>query len=224
MNPVLMRHIETTNESFKAWRNGKPYLDNPWHYHPEVEITFIIRGCGILFDMAQRGVKVNGAAAKQYIREKMLLLPETTGIERINMLFSILNVIVTCSNVELLSSAGFFSSINERQHHRMNQIYKYVIENFKNPVSVDHIAKELNMTGSSFCRFFKKRAAKSFIQYINEIRVGYACKLLLEENYSVSEIAYESGFENISHFNKQFKKIKNVTPTQFNVLLSKKTN
>jgi AraC-like DNA-binding protein len=154
----------------------------------------------------------------------MLLLLETTGIERINMLFSILNMIVTCSNVELLSSVGFFSSINERQHHCMNQIYKYAIENFKNPVSVDHIAKELNMTGTSFCRFFKKRAAKSFIQYINEIRVGYACKLLLEENYSISEIAYESGFENISHFNKQVKKIKNVTPTQFNLLLSKKTN
>lgn len=282
-----MRHIETTSESFKAWKNGHPYLHNPWHYHPEVEITHIIKGEGILFigdnisnytqnelvmigsnlphewrsdhnnandqysecvavhfhqnfpgedfykmpealpinylfDLAHRGIKVKEEAAKAFIMEKLLLLIDSSGIERIGILFSILNRIATCTNIELLSSAGFFSSINDRQNHRMNLIYNYVINNFKNPISVDDVAKQINMTATSFCRFFKKRAAKSFVQYINEIRVGYACKLLLEGNYNISGIAYESGFENISNFNKQFKKIRKVTPSQFSVLLSKK--
>jgi AraC-like DNA-binding protein len=287
MNPVLMRHVETTNESFKAWRNGNPYLHNPWHYHPEVEITLITKGEGILFigdkilnykqnelimigpnlphewrsgikktndyyseciaihfnknfpgedfykipeaspinhlfDLCCRGVKVNEECVKAFVKERLLLLIETKGIERINILLSILNCIASSSGIELLSSSGFVSSINERQNSRMNLIYKYVINNFKNQISVDSVARQLNMTTSSFCRFFKERTTKSFIKYLNEIRVGYACKLLLEENYSISEIAYESGFENISNFNKQFKNIKKITPSQFILLLSKK--
>jgi len=287
MNPVLMRHMEPTNESFKAWKNGNPYLHNPWHYHPEVEITFITRGEGILFigdgimnykqnelimigtnlphewrsdinqpidyyseciavhfnkqfpgedfykipeatpinnlyDLSLRGIRVNEEATKTFVKEKLLKLIETTGIVRINILFSILNNIAYCPDVELLSSSGFFSSVNESQTYRMNLIYKYVINNFKNQVSIDSVAQQVNMTATSFCRFFKKRTTKSFIQYINEIRVGYACKLLLEENQSISEIAYESGFENISNFNKQFKKIKNITPSQFIMYLAKK--
>jgi len=97
----------------------------------------------------------------------------------------------------------------------MNHIYKYVMDNFREQISVEDIANMVHMTTTSFCRFFKQRTNKPFIQYVNEIRVGYACKLLLEEKYNISQIAYESGFENLSNFNKQFKKIKNLTPRQF---------
>ena len=286
MNPVLMRHIEPTNESFKAWKNGNPYMHNPWHYHPELEITYITKGEGMLFigdkilnykqnelimigpnlphewrsnlnqntdyhseciavhfnknfpgedfykipeappinrllDLSVRGIKISEENTKKIVKEKLLLLIETQGIERINLLFSILNTIAISDEIEPLSSAGFVNSINEGANHRMNLIYKYVITNFKNQISIDLVAQQINMTTTSFCRFFKKRTNKSFIQYINEIRIGYACKLLLEENYNVSEIAYESGFENISNFNKQFKKIKNTTPSQFMTLLAK---
>ena len=86
--------------------------------------------------------------------------------------------------------------------------------NFKEQISLDHLAAEVNMTKTSFCRFFKKRANKSFVQYINDIRIGYACKLLYTETYNIAEAAYESGFENISNFNKQFMKIKKKTPSQ----------
>jgi AraC-like DNA-binding protein len=286
MNPVLMRHVETTNESFKVWKNGKPYLHNPWHYHPEVEITLITNGEGVLFigdkilnykqnelimigsnlphewrsdiqqrndyfseciaihfnrdftgedfykipeaapinnlfDLSARGIRVNDENAKRFIKEKLFLLIETRGIERIGILFSILHCIAFSPGIELLSSPGFVSSINERQNSRMNQIYKYAINHFKNPISVDFVARQLNMTTSSFCRFFKERTNKSFMKYINELRVGYACRLLIEENATISEIAYESGFENISNFNKQFKKIKEITPSQFVTLVGK---
>jgi AraC-like DNA-binding protein len=286
MNPVLMRHVETTNESFKSWKNGHPYLHNPWHYHPEVEITLITNGEGVLFigdkilnyrqneliligpnlphewrsdiqqrddfysecialhfnknfpgddfykipeaghinhlfDLSLQGIRVTEEAAKDFIKEKLLLLIETKGIERIGILFSILNRIAISSDIELLSSSGFVSSINERQNSRMNLIYKYAISHFKNPISVDLVAQQMNMTTSSFCRFFKERTNKSFMKYINELRVGYACRLLLEEKGTISEIAYGSGFENISNFNKQFKKIKEITPSQFLTLINK---
>ena len=280
MKPILMRHIESTHESFKAWQNANPYMHNPWHYHPECEITYINQGSGVLFigdrvlnyqkntliligpnlphewrsdnkkdpdffsistavhfnkdfpgkdfykipeaasinqlmDQSVRGIKISHNRSKAVVKEELSLLPETKGIERINHLFSILNSIAAAPKNEFLSSYSFVTSIEEGQNHRMNQIYKYVMANFKDQVSVKHLAEEVNMTATSFCRFFKKRTNKPFVQYLNEIRVGYACKLLIEESHTISQIAYESGFGNLSNFNKQFKKIKQMTPSQF---------
>lgn len=288
MKPVLMRHIETSTESFKAWKNSSPYLHNPYHYHPELEITIIIKGKGILFvgdkilnygenelfligsnlphewrsdfkhntdfysqsiavhfmknlpgvdfekipeavaihkllEQSVRGIKVAGSNTIEFVKEKLLLLIRTEGIERISLLFSILNAIASNSQLEMLSSPSFVNSFGDGENHKIIQVYKYMIANFKNHISLDQVAQQLNMTTTSFCRFFKKRTNKSFIQYLNEIRVGYSCKLLIEENYNISEVAYESGFENISHFNKQFKKIIKLTPKEFISLQSTKS-
>lgn len=287
MKPVLMRHVETTTESFKAWKNANPYLHNPWHYHPELEITVIIKGSGVLFvgdkimnyrenelfligsnlphewrsdikkpmdnysqsiavhfmknfqgvdfdkipeaffikqllDQSASGIRVGDLKTMEYVKEKLLLLIETKGIERISILFSILNAIASSPKLELLSSHSFVNSIEDGQNHKIIQVYKFMIANFKNQINLEQISAQVNMSSTSFCRFFKKRTNKSFIQYLNEIRVGYSCKLLIEGNYNISEVAYESGFENISHFNKQFKKIKKITPSEFSSLQSRK--
>jgi AraC-like DNA-binding protein len=288
MKPVLMRHIETTTESFKAWRNANPYLHNPWHYHPELEITLVIKGKGILFvgdkilnygenelfligsnlphewrsennknsdnysqsiavhfiknfpgvdfdkiseaipisnllKQSSRGIKVLEEKTIEFVKEKLLSLIDTQGIERISLLFSILNAVASSPKLELLSSNVFVNSFDEGQNHKIIKVYKFMIANFKDPITLDQVAKQVNMTPTSFCRFFKKRTNKSFIQYINEIRVEYSCKLLIEENHNISEVAYESGFENISHFNKQFKKIIRMTPKEFISLQSTKS-
>jgi AraC-like DNA-binding protein len=288
MKPVLMRHMETTTQSFKAWRNSSPYLHNPYHYHPELEITIVIKGKGILFvgdkiqnygenelfligsnlphewrsdfkqntdfysqsiavhfmknlpginfdqipeaaaikrlfEQSVRGIKVEEPGIIEFVKEKLLLLMETEGIERISLLFSILNAIASTSELEILSSPTFVNSFGDGENHKIIQVYKYMIANFKDHISVDQMAQHLNMTATSFCRFFKRRTNKSFIQYLNEIRVGYSCKLLIEDDYNISEVAYESGFENISHFNKQFKKIIKLTPKEFISMQSTKS-
>lgn len=288
MKPVLMRHIETTTESFKAWRNGSPYMHNPWHYHPEIEITAIVKGKGVLFigdkilnygeneifligsnlphewrsdfkhdhdfysqsmavhfkrnfpgidldrlpeavvikklfEQSLRGIKVADPSIVSFVKGKLSVLIETQGIERISLLFTILNSIASSSKLELLSSPGFVQSFGAGENHKIIEAYKYMIANFKNHISLEEVAQQLNMTSSSFCRFFRKSTNKSFIQYLNEIRIGYSCKLLIEKNYNISEAAYESGFENISNFNKQFKKIINLTPTEFISLQSTKS-
>ena len=280
MKPVLMRHVEAYSESFKSWKNEKPYRHNPWHYHPECEITFIIKGSGILFigdrvlnysenelvligpnlphewrsnikeepdnysqsiavhfkpgslgndlykipemqpinlllDHSVRGIAVQYHPVKETVKNKLLQLIETEGIERISLLLSILNSIACTEKIDFLSSTGFVDSIQNDHDHRINKVYKYVMTNFKNQLSIDQIAAEISMTSTSFCRFFKKRTNKSFVQYVNEIRVGYACKLLYEDKFSISQVAFECGFDNLSNFNKQFKKIKQVTPSQF---------
>ena len=127
-----------------------------------------------------------------------------------------------CNTYSSLSSESFIDSIDEGQDEKMNKIYKYIMANFKEQISIDQLASEVNMTKTSFCRFFKKRTNKSFVQYVNGIRIGYACKLLYTEAYNMSEAAYESGFENISNFNKQFMKIKKQTPSQILAKFAKK--
>ncbi len=281
MKPVLMRHVETPpDDSFKSWENACPYLHNPWHYHPECEITYVNKGSGVLFigdqvlnykqdtlimigpnlphewrsdskespdfhsqtyavhfnknfpgaefykipeaaavnqlfEQSVRGILINDARTKSIVKDKLMQLLNTKGLERISLLLSIFDNIVACDKIELLSSLIFVNSIDEGQNHRMNKIYKYVMDHFRDQISVEEIACEVHMTTTSFCRFFKQRTNKSFIQYVNDIRVSYACKLLLQEDYNISQIAFESGFENLSNFNKQFKKIKNLTPRQF---------
>ncbi len=280
MNPILMRHIETTTESFKAWTNMNPYLHNPWHYHPECELTIIDEGRGMLFvgdtvttynkndliligpnlpheyrsrhikdtpdylskstsvhfrndfpgndfykipeakiiseilEKSKRGLKFSDPVVQKEVKMKMDEILHAKGIERINILFLILEIIANSSEHQYLSSQNFIDSLDEGQDPKMNLIYKYIMANFKEQISIDQLASEINMTKTSFCRFFKKRTKKSFVQYVNEIRIGYACKLLYTENYNISEAAYNSGFENISNFNKQFLKIKKQTPSQ----------
>jgi AraC-like DNA-binding protein len=279
MKPILMRHVETTTESFKAWVNGNPYSHNPWHYHPECELTAIDEGKGVLFvgdnvttygendliligpnlpheyrssiketpdflsksmsihfrkdfpgydfykipeakiifqilEQSKTGIKFNDRTAQKKVKEKMSQIFQTKGIERINILFSILEIMAYSIEQEHLSSQSFIDSIEEGQDQKMYKIYKYIMANFKEQISIDRLASEVNMTKTSFCRFFKKRTNKSLVQYVNEIRVGYACKMLYTETYNISEAAYESGFENISNFNKQFMKIKKKTPSQ----------
>ena len=286
MKPILMRHVETTNESFKAWVNVNPYMHNPWHYHPESELTFIEEGRGVLFvgdnvttyckndliligsnlpheyrssikeapdylsksislhfkndfpgqdfykipeakiifqilEQSKTGIKFNDPVVQKKVIEKIAKIFRTNGIERVSILFSILEIMAFSSNQEYLSSQSFVDSINEGQDQKMNKIYKYIMANFKEQISIDDLASEVNMTKTSFCRFFKKRTKKSFVQYVNEIRIGYACKLLYTESYNISEIAYESGFENISNFNKQFLKVKKRTPSQVLAQFSK---
>lgn len=286
MKPILMRHVETT-EAFKAWTNADPYLHNPWHYHPECELTAIEEGKGILFvgdsvttyekndliligsnlpheyrssiketpdflskstsvhfksdfpgndfykipeatiiyqilELSKRGIKFNDFKAQKKVNEQLVKILHIKGMERINTLFSILETVAISNNQEYLSSQSFIDSIDEGQDQKMNKIYKYVMANFKEQISIDHLASEINMTKTSFCRFFQKRTNKSFVQYVNSIRIGYACKLLYSESYNISEAAYESGFENISNFNKQFKKIKKQTPTEYILFQSQK--
>ncbi|HET7117005.1 MAG TPA: AraC family transcriptional regulator [Hanamia sp.] len=279
MKPILMRHVETTTESFKAWTNGNPYSHNPWHYHPECELTAIDEGKGVLFvgdyvtnyekndliligpnlpheyrssiketpdfltkstsihfrkdfpggdfykipeakiifhilEQSKRGIKFNDPIAQKKVKEKLSSIIQAKGIERINILFSILEIMAYSEEQEYLSSQSFIDSIEEDQDQKMYKIYKYIMANFKEQISIDLLASEVNMTKTSFCRFFKKRTNKSLVQYINEIRIGYACKMLYSETYNISEAAYESGFENISNFNKQFMKVKKKTPSQ----------
>jgi len=127
----------------------------------------------------------------------------------------ILEMIALSEEYQYLASPVFHNTINERDSERLNKVYKYVIDNLQGTINLDTAASIINLSRPAFCRYFKKRANKSFIRFLNEIRIGQACRLLVNENSSVAEICYGCGFNNISYFIRQFKKITGFTPLNY---------
>jgi len=97
----------------------------------------------------------------------------------------------------------------------MQKALQYILQNFQKDASIKGVLEFTKMSNTAFCKAFKISYRMTFKEYLLSIRIGYACNLLTDENLNISEIAYSSGFENISNFNRQFKKIKEVTPSQF---------
>ncbi|WP_317124787.1 helix-turn-helix domain-containing protein [Aureibaculum luteum] len=98
----------------------------------------------------------------------------------------------------------------------MRNVFEFTMTHFNREVTLEKVATIANMTKNAFCKYFKKRTNKTYFQFLSELRIEHASKLLLSEtNYSISEIAFESGFKNISNFNRQFKTIKNCSPSKY---------
>lgn len=116
---------------------------------------------------------------------------------------------------EVLSTYGFTNVLNEEKVKRMNKVFKYITLNYKENISLKDIASVANMTPQAFCNYFKERTRRTFIEFVNEVRIGHACKLLFEDNYNILQICYESGFNNLSNFNRQFKKITSMSPIEY---------
>jgi AraC-like DNA-binding protein len=135
-------------------------------------------------------------------------------MERLIVLLGLLSLLADSNEYELLSSAEV-SGQNVEDNDRLNKVFDFVMNNFREGIQLEKVAEIANMSYSGFCRYFKNRTKKNFSCFVNEIRIGYACKRLMESYLSVSDVCYESGFNNLTNFNEQFKKIVKLTPYQF---------
>lgn len=166
-----------------------------------------------ILDKSFLGIQITGMT-QIAVANKFRKLIDTAGIHRIILLLEILDDIATSNDFHFLASAGMIGE-NTKDTKRLNTVFDFVMQNFKEKISLNDIASLINMSDSAFCRYFKNRTQETFFEFLNETRVGYSCKLLLDGKKTVSEIAYESGFNNISHFNRQFLQIKGVNPTKY---------
>ena len=128
-------------------------------------------------------------------------------------------MLANSKDYNLLSSPGYTNVSKGDDVEKMRMVYDYVMTHFKSKISLEEIADMLNMTTTSFCRYFKPRANKTFSRFVNEIRIGHARKLLLEDNFNISQISYECGFFTLSNFNRQFKSIAKISPHEYRKLL-----
>ena len=137
------------------------------------------------------------------------------GSRKILSLIEILLDIKEAGQTIPLASIGFHHNFNESEKDRINAIYNYTIANFKKNISLPEIAEVAAMSPNSFCKYFKSKSNKTYTEFINEIRIGQACKLLIDSNYTIKEICYLSGFNNFSSFHKFFKLIKGKSPLTY---------
>lgn len=163
---------------------------------------------------SKRGVKIIGETA-QFVKEQMILMINEKGFQRLMILFSILNRLSKSKDYRLLATEGYKKSMNQSNAVRINKVYEYIVDHFNENICLQDISSLVNMSSPAFCRYLRNRIGKSFKQLLNEIRIGHVCKEILETEKTITQIAYDSGYNNISNFNRHFLEIKQMSPIQF---------
>lgn len=169
-----------------------------------------------ILEKSKRGIQVNGEN-KQVVADILEKLLIAEGPERVILLVQALNAIANCKELNTLSSIGFKHDheILDSEKDRINAIYEYSIKNFKRKIQLNEISDVANISPNSFCRYFKSKTRKTYSQFLLELRVGHACKLLIENKQSIKQICYESGFNNFTSFHKYFKIITGKSPLTY---------
>ena len=139
-------------------------------------------------------------------------------MDRLIVLLKLLNIMSAHKNMEPLASSGVYNDFDELDGRKLADIYRFTMNEFHRKISLDEVADLAHMTTNSFCRYFKKRTRKSYVDFLTEIRIGHARKLLQQNDLSISQISIEVGFNNLSNFNRKFRSVCSITPTEFKKL------
>lgn len=256
--------------------------NNPWHYHPEFELLYCIRGKGTnfigntirsiedgellligenlphtrqrdwdyytscpdhcpetivvqfrkdflgdrffevkefshireLLKRASRGLKFFGNT-RDLASLRLEELLKLKGASSILELLALLDVLARTEEFMYLNAEHYVVRAHEKGSQKINKVHLYTIEHFREAVKLRDVAALTNHSPSAFCRYFKSRTRKSYFQYLTEVRIAYACERLMEGNLDVTRVCYASGFNNLSNFHKQFKKVMGQTPSEY---------
>ncbi len=167
-----------------------------------------------LLKKASRGVHFpspgNGKIGKML--KKLLKL---NGLERILYFVKLMDVMARTADSRILASKAYQLIEHKELNNRLDKIMHFINTNYQRKITQDEIASRIGMTTVAFCRYFKEKTGKVFIFFVNEMRVGFACKLLIENHLSITQICFECGFNNLSNFNRTFKRLTSYTPGEY---------
>jgi len=166
-----------------------------------------------LFSHAARGLEITGKT-NRVVSERMKELVNMNGLARWLKLVEILHILAETAEYSFISRMPV-SGQNEKEDGRMAKVMDYVLKHFATEIRVNDVARQLNMADNSFSRYFSQRTRKTFMSFVNEVRLNHACKLLIENKLSVAQICFECGFNNLSNFNKHFKERYRQTPLTY---------
>ena len=259
--------------SFYTYRFQVPYFEFKWHYHPEYELTYIVKGSGYrivgnsyayftagdlvllgsnvphtwsgkrddeeqseaiviqfskqfitpflqleestaikqLLAHADRGISFE---AKDDLVSQLMNLTAAAGMDRVLQLLSVLDVLAKTPNKPIASNA-FHTILSPKSELRINKVCLHLQNHFTQKLSLQEIANLVFMTESNFCKFFKKSTGKTYSDYVNELRINEAARLLVQTEKSISQIAFDCGFETLSYFNRVFFTKKACTPSAY---------
>ncbi|MDZ7694033.1 MAG: AraC family transcriptional regulator [Balneolaceae bacterium] len=149
------------------------------------------------------------------IGPRMVSLLEQTGFSKFIEILSILNELAETNEYEYLADISSLQPPSDKESRKVNDVINYILNNYKEDIELETIAGIAHYSKAAFCKFFKQRTRKTFSQFLNEVRISQACKMLQKTDLNISRIGYESGYNNISHFNRQFKKYTGLTPREY---------
>lgn len=267
----------TDQESFLVFDRTKDFFDFPIHYHPEIELNFILGGKGVrriigdsieeiedlelvfvgadlvhgweqhkcinkgirevtlqfqqdlfnqkflqrhlmkplkdMFERSSLGILFSRETTEK-VGHRLIKLSQLNGINYFMEILSILFELAQSKEQRMLSTNTIYFR-NFENSDRIKLLHDYVQKNYSSKITLEDISRVFNMSNVSFNRFIKKGTGKTFVDYLNEVRIGHTTRFLVEKDLSISEIAYQSGFSSIANFNRVFKKIKGTTPKNY---------
>jgi AraC-like DNA-binding protein len=290
MKALLEKIPVTAQESFHCETIRAADFGTPWHFHPEYELTLVLKSSGYrmvgdnitvlspgdlvfvgsnlphvwhqdqksngssdenvhavvvqfldgflgnnflqapelsdirrVFQLAGRGLQVKGRT-RDSIAKKMQKLADTDGYARLMELLSILGELAKSEELEPVASAGFAPQLDLTDKERLGRVCQHIDDHLAEPLSRQKLAKLAHLSPAAFSRYFHVRTGRTLPDYINELRVGRACRLLLEEvEMGVSQVAFACGYGSLSNFNKRFQARMGMTPTEYREKVSRLT-
>jgi len=189
-----------------------------WHRNL-LEDTFLQRNqlnlIRKILELGAKGITFS-ETTKTTISKRILSLSKLTGFDSVIELLLILRDLSTSRNMQTISDSGFTNDLNlSHNSRRLDSVFEYMNNNYSKQITLKDVSQLVNMNEVSFSRFIKKRTKTTFTDSLNEIRLGHASRLLLDTTHTIAEISYDCGFNNISNFNRLFKRRKGYTPTEF---------
>lgn len=166
-----------------------------------------------LFDTSVKGLRITGKT-RQILKPLVSELETLTGFQRIIRLCDCLQLMASANEYKTVSTQDV-KEFNPKNKERIDRIFQYTIDHFNDTITLDNVAGHAGMSVPAFCSYFKKSTKKTYIDFLNEVRIGHACQQLIDTQKNIEAICYESGFNTWANFNKQFLKIKAITPSGY---------
>lgn len=282
MKPHFHKVTTPLQSSFAIRHDRQPNFGRVWHYHPELELHYTIKGEGVrfigdnvanfsegelillgenlphtwrcderyyqpesdlqveaivmqfrpdclgkdllmlpeayllpkLFEKAKHGMQIQGIARERIIH-LMSMAVESENLDRLVLFLQILKTMAETEEYTGITAAHGFYKPNELETQRLNRICTYTMSNYKSEISLEEIAGFSNLSVTSFCRYFKMMTRKTYFDFLTEIRISHACRMLVENRYPISVVCFECGFNNISNFYRHFKKVTGMKPFEY---------
>jgi AraC-like DNA-binding protein len=165
-------------------------------------------------DMSERGIQIVGQTLNE-VSEIMLQLPYQKSFDRLNNFFRLMDIIGSSKSNISLASEEYLRKRFTPGNRRIALLHEFLMNHYREEIDLKKLADLVHMAEGSLCRFFKMNVGTSIFEYLNQIKVEFACKLLMDPDMGVFDVCLDSGFNNLSHFNKQFRKITGVTPSEY---------
>lgn len=209
---------------YHTWKAGKCDLDTNKRevtvqfvanlFPAELQEKDIYKGVAEMLKNSECGLLFSPETARQ--AEPMLTaVSRTRGFEAYIEFLKLLRFLAESPNQRVLAKNSFQNDTTASTDNRIERIHDYIVQHYKEKITLGDAADILNMSNVSVTRLIKQRTGKSFIDFLNEIRIGFAARLMVDSDMSISEICFSSGFNNISNFNRTFRKKQGLTPTEF---------